>query len=643
MKVRLLIACVVCMTFSMAHSQEYLGIYGNALNFTPLFADGNSNSVPALIFTREDATSTEPISGSIGVSAVYTAQTYAAISEGATAPATSPHPGLMFGAQSNNLDKLLLSKKLAVAMNDVGTPSNTFYSPTESISAMSVTSHYGFSQYASVEELHNLGLPTLQSQAMGTIVYTFTRPVDNPILHVTGLGGFFSSVETGATQLFSVDYEFVAGGGATGLARLNGTSHTVLDGNTIKNDYTWEEYAGGGSEGVQGDDAGSGSFLVMGTNVTSVTFNVIMVGKSPEQEWTSIDGEAAQKYTGDRFNSTWTLPLYTFGGSVVIDNLQNGSTGPDDGFGEQGGPYVSSSTDYEPLFAVLVDDEGNVADVVPVDPTDGTFDFAGVLGDSYTVQIQTSAPTVGDPAPSAATLPAAYETTEEEFVDGGSDGDPNSITNPFLVGSVSVDGITDENLILGIRRSSILPVEFISFTGELNKENVDLEWLTASEVNSSHFIVERSLNGTSFDAIGKVDGQGNTLKTTEYTFTDENVTFNGKAYYRLKQVDLDGAYEYSDIVAVSREGEGVFGTKVYPNPAVQFINIEIETSTSSFVNAKVIDMTGKVVIDNVISQTFEDGVHNTQVPLDNLNSGTYIVRISAGEQIINHKILVLNR
>ena len=61
------------------------------------------------------------------------------------------------------------------------------------------------------------------------------------------------------------------------------------------------------------------------------------------------------------------------------------------------------------------------------------------------------------------------------------------------------------------------------------------------------------------------------------------------------------------------------------------------------VNAKVIDITGQIVIDNVISKTLENGVHTTQVPLANLTAGTYIVRITSGDTVTNHKLLVVNR
>jgi hypothetical protein len=592
------------MTTISLSGQDYLGIYGNFQNFSPILADGLANSVSTVWFTPNDDTGNDPSFGQIGVSAEYTTQIYGGIIEN-----PSPHNSMVFGGQSNNSSKILLTKKLLVPMNDVGEPQDTFYRPTEGIFDMGVSTHYAFEQYVSVEELQNQGFPTQGIYEMGTIVYTFTEPVDNPILHITGLGGFFSSEETGTTQLFSIDYAFVAGGGATSLTRLDGTPKTQLVGDTIKNIYTALEYFAGGSEGLQGDDAGSGSFLVNGTDVTAVTFNVIMIGKSPGQPyWSSKDtpiiptptdsAEADQKYTGDRFNTTWTLPLYRFGGSVVIDNLRNGNTAPEDGGGLPGGPYVSSSPNYEPLNAILVDEEGNVVQVVAVSSTDGTFDFTGVLGDNYKVLISTASPTVGDPAPATAVLPPNYQSTEEEFLSGGADGFPNSMTNRYLVNSANVSGINDGNLIFGISQNEELPIRLLDFRARKSGKEVDLDWTTTSEFNNDYFNVERSKNGYEFEVIGKVKGAGTTQIRQNYAFVDAD-PYTGMNYYRLNQFDFDGKSAYSPIRYVEFETGGGNGgdllkMEYYPNPVVDELRVSVSKDVENH-EVRLIDMSGKVI------------------------------------------------
>ena len=629
-------------------AQEYLGIYA-APNINPLINSGVESGEYGydLAFSlNTDIGVAAP--QNITVTAEYTDQQYTDLNE-----LPAPHDAMLFGAQSNNTEKILRTKNLLVPMSDVGTPIDSYYTPKEGLANMDVNEHYSFEHYLSTEEFVNLTVPTVADATsvpvqqvdyyMGKLTYTFSEPVDNPILHVVGLGGLFGSGEFFTTQLFSVDYELVPGA-AESLTLLSGTEYTALDGNTITNTATFEEWATAEiTDGANGNEAGSGSFVVNGTNITSVTFNLNMVGKSPTSQgynWSTLDSEMEQKYSGDRHNTTWTLPLYDFGGSVVIDNLQNGSTAPDDG----GSPYTSSSDSYEPLYAVLVDENGDVTAVVPVDPTDGTFDFTGVLGDEYTVQIQTTEPVVGDPAPVAATLPSAYETTEEEFIDGGADSEPNSITNPFLVGSASVGDITDENLIFGIKQMEILPVEWVYIKGEWNKrEDVNtINWATASEINSDYYVVERRYENEKFEDVGRVAAAGNSTSLKEYLFNDKEIASDGKYYYRLKQYDLDGSFDNSATVLINVRREGNFKTIVYPNPAYNYVNINIETSEVSNVQAVILDVTGKLVMENIISGEIPAGRTDVQVPLENLSEGAYVIRIISGQDVINHKVLVLN-
>jgi len=198
-----------------------------------------------------------------------------------------------------------------------------------------------------------MGQPTDGTYYMGTVTYTFSYPISNPIFHVTGLGGFFSSTfgAVPPVQLFSVDMRFIPNGQATSISRLSGTTHTALNGNTIRNTYTFGQFGSGGSQGADGDDAGSGSFLVTGTNITSVSFDMLMRGKVAGQQWSTVVGDPTPKYTGDRFNTTWTLEqtvlpinLTTFNAKKVNNEevMLNWETGTEENFK---GFDVEASTD----------------------------------------------------------------------------------------------------------------------------------------------------------------------------------------------------------------------------------------------------------------------------------------------------------
>lgn len=109
-----------------------------------------------------------------------------------------------------------------------------------------------------------------------------------------------------------------------------------------------------------------------------------------------------------------------------------------------------------------------------------------------------------------------------------------------------------------------LPVELTFFRAEIIENKSVLTWQTSSEENNSGFEVERSTDGENFETIGFVEGNGTTLEVQNYTYIDNNPT-NGINYYRLRQVDFDGAFEYSDVVNVELEKETV-ENRIVQNP-----------------------------------------------------------------------------
>ncbi len=111
----------------------------------------------------------------------------------------------------------------------------------------------------------------------------------------------------------------------------------------------------------------------------------------------------------------------------------------------------------------------------------------------------------------------------------------------------------------------MLPVELVFFKATKQDEFTRLTWATATETNNSHFEIQRSADAREWKALGEVKGAGTTQKPQQYEFTDVRPPA-GLSYYRLRQVDFDGQYEYSPVVAVSRKGEG-YSFAVFPNPA----------------------------------------------------------------------------
>jgi hypothetical protein len=131
---------------------------------------------------------------------------------------------------------------------------------------------------------------------------------------------------------------------------------------------------------------------------------------------------------------------------------------------------------------------------------------------------------------------------------------------------------------------SVLPVELTYFDAATRESNVLLTWQTATEENNEGFEVERSAEGRNWEILGFVQGQGTTIETQNYTFVDEEPT-TGINYYRLKQMDFDGQFEYSDIRNV------VFGNSddktmaIYPNPVQNELTISEGVGNITIFNA----------------------------------------------------------
>ncbi len=178
---------------------------------------------------------------------------------------------------------------------------------------------------------------------------------------------------------------------------------------------------------------------------------------------------------------------------------------------------------------------------------------------------------------------------------------------------------------------AVLPVSMFNFGGQIKDNDAYLNWSTASEINNKGFSVERSKDGQNFGSIGFVKGAGNSNKVTNYTYTDAtlkdiDVT---TTYYRLKQVDVDGKFTYSKVLALNLNS--VAGWKFYPNPVKNVATVELNLNTASKVNVQVISRDGKVVL-NADKGVLTSGKQQVFVNTQNLSSGTYIVRVMAGNK-----------
>lgn len=190
----------------------------------------------------------------------------------------------------------------------------------------------------------------------------------------------------------------------------------------------------------------------------------------------------------------------------------------------------------------------------------------------------------------------------------------------------------------------ITPVELLSFSSSVVDDGVTLIWTTATETNNSGFQVERretkNKRSDEWNNIGFVNGNGTTTETKSFSYKDENLS-SGKYQYRLKQIDFDGTFKYSNIVEAVILPPAKFSLEQnYPNPFNPSTNIQYSISSRQFVQLKVYDVLGNQVA-TIVDEEMPAGSHKIDFTSLNLSSGIYFYRLTAGEFVQTKKMVLL--
>jgi hypothetical protein len=194
----------------------------------------------------------------------------------------------------------------------------------------------------------------------------------------------------------------------------------------------------------------------------------------------------------------------------------------------------------------------------------------------------------------------------------------------YFAGNAS-NGDLDETIGDAIYTNSqqTVPVELISFSGELVEKSVKLTWKTASERNNRVFEVERNVVGTAnkFEKIGDVKGLLNTSSINTYDFMDDAPQTNNVSYYRLRQVDLDGTSTFSKVISMAfSPANKTF--KVYPNFVNHGSDIQIETGSYEATTYDILDISGKIIQSIKKAQNTE----GVKISTSSLPTGRYFIR-----------------
>lgn len=204
-----------------------------------------------------------------------------------------------------------------------------------------------------------------------------------------------------------------------------------------------------------------------------------------------------------------------------------------------------------------------------------------------------------------------------------------------------LSGSSDQGFVAYNKTSfTVLPVSLISFTAEKQNAEVMLSWATATEHNNHHFVVERSADAIHFEQIGIVGTKavnGNSNSLIGYDFVDSSPleSFN---YYRLKQTDISGQFEYSPI-CYAKFADEKQEADVYPNPASSWLTLQFSPDKSS----KVLNEAGKLELVNSLGQVMYASVINntkTLIDLQDFSAGVYFIHASFNGISLNKKLVI---
>lgn len=185
-------------------------------------------------------------------------------------------------------------------------------------------------------------------------------------------------------------------------------------------------------------------------------------------------------------------------------------------------------------------------------------------------------------------------------------------------------GITTFSDFTAIGSGIALPIELLDFTAEQFEDHVDLKWITSSEINNSHFIIERSIDTKLIDEIARVEGAGNSNTIRTYSTIDLN-PMEGISYYRLKQVDFNGDFSHSEWVAVNYSGSNHLEIEaVYCDKANGYLLVRCSNPTSDKVVFNLIDASGRLI--TTYSPGGVSSNWNGSIPSQRLRAGSYILR-----------------
>ncbi len=186
--------------------------------------------------------------------------------------------------------------------------------------------------------------------------------------------------------------------------------------------------------------------------------------------------------------------------------------------------------------------------------------------------------------------------------------------------------------------NAVLPLQLINFKATAMANANVLDWNTENEINTSKFEIEYSIDGLSFSAIASKDANSDIQNSKEYNYK-HTISTRAKSYYRLKMIDKNGSFTYSNIISIVNDNVSMATVTVFPNPFVSKVTVQFTSTTKDINVVKLIDQTGKIITST--TQAGYAGVNTISLQnLDNYATGVYFVEIWNGTSKIKTEKIV---
>jgi hypothetical protein len=466
------------------------------------------------------------------------------------------------------------------------------------------------------------GIPT---SATDVVINSGTP--NNPVINTTAIANNVT-VNSGASLSYTGSSNSIDIRGAlTVIGTFNTANGAVIFGSASAQTIPGINYnvlsINGSSNKILGGSATISSLLNLNSGTISLGTNNITIG-------------AGGQITGGS-NSNFIITNGT--GKLIQNNIGNSGRAGSIQF-----PVGSSASSYTPIWIINTGTTDNY-NVRVIGQVNSTYSGEVPTGTTFTSHAVNKTWFINEGTTGGSTLTLTIQWNAADELTSFTNSNCNIATyngTNWVGGSLSAAAGTDPYIQITSNITSMggfsigdsnstVPVKLISFVGSKDQNNVILNWQTASEINNNHFEIERSIDGKNFNKLNDIKGAGNSNIALDYSYIDKTAKdafdISNVVYYRLKQVDFDGKYEYSKTISISERLAKEFSIlSVQPNPFNEGFELRYTSSNNSQTDIQVTDVFGKTVYTIILSSKVGENKFIMPSNID-LRDGVYFIKL----------------